>query len=130
MTNRLRKDLIKIAHSYGVKCRFSKRVKVPYADVHESKISLCNDPYMPKSIAMSDFFHELGHVIDYRNGFYKSYYKKFPTKKDLRQFALKAELHTDFTGGKLMKQHFPKAKFNHTYKYKVWQKALKKYWGI
>jgi hypothetical protein len=130
MTEILRKELIKIAHSYGVKCRFSKRIKIPEADVHGSAISLRKDHSLSKSIVLSDFFHELGHVIDYRKGLYKPYYKMYPTKKSLRRFALQAELHTDLTGSKLMKQYFPERRFIFTYKYKKWQKFLKNYWGI
>lgn len=125
MTKTLKKSLIKIAHSYNVKCRFRKDASISYVDVPKRSIVIARNVWRP-----SDFFHELGHMVDYRNGLYKGYYKLYPTKKYLRRFAVQAEMHTDLTGSKLMKKYFPKMKYLHTYKYKKWQKWLKKYWGI
>lgn len=122
--------MIEIAHSYGVKCSFSNRVKIPYVDVHKSKIFLGLHPVSRKNYTLSEFFHELGHIVDYRNGIFKDYYRVVPTQKALRKYALRAELHTDETGSKLMKKYFPKSRFIWTYKYKKWQAFLKKHWGI
>lgn len=130
MNKETKKALIAIAHSYGVKCRFSGRVKIPYADVRPAKIYLTNGIGIDERVFLSDFFHELAHVIDFRNGLYKAYYKDFPTKKELSRWALQAEIHTDFTGNKLMEKHWPNVKFQYTYKYKKWQKFLRKYWGL
>jgi hypothetical protein len=130
VTEDTRKALIRIAHYYGVKCRFSSKVSIPYADVRPGKIYLRNDNEITHKVMLSDFFHELGHVIDFRKGLYKAYYKDFPTKKALRRWALAAEIHTDFTGNKLMEKHWPGVKFAYTYKYKKWQKFLREHWKI
>jgi hypothetical protein len=130
MTKKTKKALIKIAHSYKVKCRFSNKIKIPYSDARFGKIYLSNNDEMTHRVMLSDFFHELGHVVDFRKGLYKAYYKDFPTNKELRRWALAAEIHTDFTGNKLMEKHWPSVKFAYTYKYKKWQKFLREYWEI
>ena len=125
MNKLLKKSLIKIAHSYGVKCRFRKDTQISYVDVFTNTIVIAGSVLRP-----SDFFHELGHMLDYRNGLYAGYYKAYPTKKYLRRFAVQAEMHTDLTGNELMKKYYPKMKYVYTYKYKKWQKWLREYWEI
>lgn len=129
MTKDLKKELINIAHSYGVKVRFKKNWVIPSADV-QRKILYIAELYHSDNLIMSEFFHELGHIVDCESGVYRGYYKSFPTKKYLRRFAVQAEMHTDIAGAKLMKKHYPAKKFIHTYKYKYWQKWLRKDWGI
>lgn len=125
MRTRERKRLIKIAHSYNVRCHFhNKKSGISYASVRDNKICIWNGG------GHSTFFHELGHIIDYRNNVYKQYYKANVTKKVLRRYAVLAEIHTDYTGQKLMRKYFPYRKYYFTYKYKKWQKWLKEYWGI
>ena len=130
MTKELRKELIKIAHSYDVKCRFLKRIKIPYVAVEKRMIFLAKDNTMTKRSVLSAFFHEVGHMVDFDNGLFKPYYKLYPTRKALKRLALRAEIHTDETGSKLMRKHFPNTAFEYTYKYKKWQKLLKEHWGI
>jgi len=129
MNKTLKKNLIRIAHSYGVRCHFPKGLVIPYAYANRNLICIADHDEKERLI-ISEFFHELGHVMDYRNKVYPGYYKNKPTKKYLKRYAIRAEIHTDLTGKKLMSKHFPDMKFVYTYKYKKWQKFAKMWWKI
>lgn len=67
----------------------------------------------------SVFFHELQHIINYREGYFKAYHN--PSKSDknfanLKRTAFRAELFTDRKAEELMKLYFPKLKYVKHYK--------------
>lgn len=125
----LKKELTQIAHSYGSKIRFSNTTVIPCVDIFKKIIYMACFEHST-NLFISEFFHELGHVIDHKNGIYRGYYKSFPTKKYLRRFAVQAEMHADLSGEKLMQIYYPRLTFVHTYKYKSWQKWLREYWEL
>jgi len=129
MTARLKKELTNIAHLYGAKIRFSHTRIIPCVDTH-AKIIYMTFFRHTDGLLISHFFHELGHILDHETGVYRDYYKKFPTKKYLKRFAVKAEMHADLSGEKLQRLWYPRLTFIHTYKYKKWQEWLKKDWKL
>jgi len=125
----LRKELRAIAKQYKVQLQFYSARGIPYAWPRKSEIYIYTGGYSRNSV-LSSFFHELGHIIDYRNGLFPGYYVHYPTKAYLRRYAIKAEIHTDKTGKGLMKSYYPHDHFIETYRYKSWQKWLLEYWEI
>lgn len=72
-----------------------------------------------KTTILSTIFHEMGHVIDYRNGKYKFYLEGLiGNQKDFnvwKKSMLKAERSADIFGKKMLKKYFPKLKFQGYY---------------
>lgn len=130
MTKELQKELRKIAFHNRITVRFVNRGTVSEVDVNKGIIIVDLLPSGTTSRHISDFFHEMGHIVDYRQGLFSDYYQDYPSKQDLKKWTLKAEKHADDTGNRLMKSWYPERKFVYTYKYKKWQKFLKQYWGI
>lgn len=110
---KLRKKLHKIAKEYKVKLRFREFVSFGgdwyYGTI---RISIKNTT---KREIISNFFHELGHHIDYTNKLYPSFYNSKSSWAKLRRISLKAERHADKVGQQLCKKYFPKIKFMRSY---------------
>ncbi len=71
---------------------------------------------------LSVVFHEMGHILSYRNGKYREYNRGLDTNKITpKKFkiwasqALKAERLADKIGKQLMKKHFPKLNYMASY---------------
>jgi hypothetical protein len=54
---------------------------------------------------LTALFHEIQHVLNYRNGKYKTYHNLCKTKKEYLRWALPAERYTDREAAKLAKFH-------------------------
>lgn len=128
----LYKQLHKIAKEHKVKCCIYKHSH-PHigacANPSKSQISIFIRPIYTVQKTISIFFHELGHIVAYRRGNYKSYYRINAGHDTLKKYAYTAERHTDRVGKKLMKKYFPKIKYNIGYK-KADKKWLLEYYGV
>jgi hypothetical protein len=128
---RFRRLLEGIAGAYGAKLSFKEVKDESMADIAPSKADITL--YMGTSsrrAELSNLFHEIGHLVDYRSGKFPGFYGPNPTKKYLSKYALQAELHADRTGAREMKKLFPTVRFMYTYKHKRWQKYLKLYYNL
>lgn len=120
------KKLKKIAKLYKLSVRFVYSMSCS-GEYHPNKkmarVLLDN----PLRLVISSFFHELGHHIDYTSGLYKSFYLSSSSLTNMRRHALSAELHTDKVGEELCNHHFPKVKYDRSYRSKADQQWLRDY---
>lgn len=134
------KDKIKlrsIARQYKVRLYFNKEENLSgYFANKNGRVSI----HLCKYARIKTFFHELGHLHCYRNKIYTTYHNCnniMPSmlssceyslwKKSFIATALRAERWVDNWGEKEMKKHFPKRKYEHSYKEKDSAKWLKNY---
>lgn len=119
------KPLLEIAKVFEVKVIFFEAKtdhEIGLADMNKNEI------HIPVSIryfngdytnVYSVFFHELVHILNYREGYYPAYHRPKATKHGRimeKRTALRAELFTDKRAKELMSHFFPKMKYSHHYK--------------
>lgn len=119
------KPLLEVAHIFDIKIVFfeSKNNKdIGWTLMHDNKV------HIPVSVKLfngdyeniySVFFHELVHILNYREGYFPAYHRPKPTKMGRlmeRRTALRAELFTDKRAKELMSYFFPKLKYSQHYK--------------
>lgn len=75
---------------------------------------------------ISSFFHEIGHILDYRVGIYKNYY--VGNLNDVKRLGLRAELHADKTGYWLCRKYFSKFRYSFSYRKKLDRDYLRSYY--
>lgn len=137
-----RKELISllrpIAKFYGIKAVFTPVVKHcgGFAIVEEDTIYVSTRQKTNIDLACT-FFHEIGHVLDYRDGIYWQYYinwtSNFPFNIEiayLYKYAIKAEVSADRRGEKLMNRHMPGIRFKKAYRDRKDRVFLYKYLGL
>lgn len=86
------------------------------------------------NIVMSVLFHEIGHILSYRNGKYKVYNgdiwaQAMPPEHKIRIFertALKAEIYADTLGRQIMKKCYPNMDYYAFYDKQAWRQMNKK----
>lgn len=61
--------------------------------------------YVTPNLFKSLVFHEIAHVLNFRNKKYLNYHKKHCSKKYLKKFALRAEVYTEKVAQKLAKEN-------------------------
>jgi hypothetical protein len=108
-------ELKLIAKIYKIDVRFYNKLKGAsgYAMPWKNKIYVLKTS---KSDTISIFFHELGHVVDFRNKKYIKYNGGKGNYNYLKKFSLLAERHADNTGKNLCKKYFPKIKWKDAYR--------------
>lgn len=124
MNKWIRKNLLKISRNLNIKVRFkilSKYSGMAYAP----DSSIIVDPY--RNNLFEAFFHEIGHVLDYRNNIYKRYNSCKSSIKYARKYSLRAEIHADETGRKLCKKYYPKHHYKKSYRNASDRQFLKEY---
>lgn len=122
-----------IAKAFGVRVRFYHKVNYDFGaccQPSQRVMAVWVWAALDRRTLVSNFFHELGHQVDYDRGRFPGYYAPVQTKTYLRRYSLRAELSADETGAELMRQFFPDTKFDYTYRYKCWQRKHREYWGI
>ena len=125
MDTRSRKMIINEAkallNSYGIRSRIHFNNGECYSQISEGFVSIgLNSPeFVDRDTILSAVFHEIAHVVNYRNRKYYPYHNdKVLNKRTLayaKRFGLKAEQHTDFVGSKMMKKYDPSLCFRFTY---------------
>jgi predicted SprT family Zn-dependent metalloprotease len=88
-----------------------------------------------KHQTISAFFHELAHIVAFRNNKFLEYHTArmkhtYNQKMKILKTAYRAERYVDKLGKNLMKKEFPKYKYTAQYSYskKKHKKWLKQYW--
>lgn len=130
----IRRKLRRIAASYGIKITFRYLDGTMAGFMSRTKpIFIALEKRLTEHQIISTFFHELGHFVDRAEGKYAKFYLITTMKRDkvyLRRNALRAELHADATGKKLMKSYFPELRYLKAYGTKKARQFLKDYYGI
>lgn len=112
---RLTRKLRRIAKLYGMKLRFKPSVGFEaeyWFGEQTAMVQLDNS----SQELISNFFHELGHHIDYTSGLFRTFYDSRSPLYVQRKISLRAERHADLVGERLCKQYFPKIKFRRSYR--------------
>lgn len=103
---KLRNKLVLIAKEHSVVVKFQK-IKRHYGGYYEGdKKTIIVTTAVPKRELISNFMHELSHVLDHRDGLFKKFYSSQSPKYTKRRLALRAERHTDRRAAKLCKVYF------------------------
>jgi hypothetical protein len=116
--NKVLKHIRGLAKLYGVQLRVTSRTQglSGYAYSERNKIFL--NSYLGPKHTLSCFFHELQHVLNYRNKKYYAYHGGGSTKQVYRAIIYhgwQAERYTDRMAALLMKRHFPNEKYRAAY---------------
>lgn len=114
----LKEELRAIAALYGVHCHFNPRTERTWAKAAVSRIQVGTAFPFSKRTVISSFFHELAHVVNYRENKYRSYNSGKASIKLIRRIGLRAELHADLVAKKLMARHFPGVRYYGVYRFK------------
>lgn len=129
----IKNQLKQIAKDYKIKVRFVKKLDcggLAYSWL--DKIVVCTTkkgkPVTDSSV-INTFFHELGHITDYRQYRFRRYNSGMYTFGYAKKFALKAERSADTTGKRLCSKHFPELVWKESYVTKTDQKWLMKMIG-
>lgn len=118
MLKRDKKKIREFLKQYDVKVHFVKRsYSLAYGGL--DLIEIGTETYPTDSKLWSMVFHELAHVVCYREGLYKEYHHENRSNKKyaiyIRRYGLRAERFVDKMAKKMMKKHFPKMKFEDSY---------------
>jgi hypothetical protein len=114
-----------ILKEYNIKATFSYKSNQCFSRISEAYIHIgLNSPeFKDKAAVMSAVFHEIAHIVNFRNKKFFAYHNDKVTTQATYDYAvrfgLRAEQHTDFIGAKMMKAHYPKLRFRFTYNRKV-----------
>lgn len=126
---RIWSEIYKICSHYEIQCFFHNRrdEKVNgYAFPTLEQIHLFFSTFeKSRESVWSVVFHEIGHIIAYRNGKYKHYHEV----KDSECYfveAIAAERYVDKIGKSLMELHFPEMEYVTSYKTKGARQWLRK----
>ncbi len=97
-----------IAKSHGVKCKFSKLKNdiAGLAHYTSGKIEL-SVQLKTKAEVLSTFFHELVHLICYKNKIWAKYHSLDPSVDIVKKFGVKVERFVDKKAEQLMLHYFP-----------------------
>ena len=119
-TYKLLRDLKKILRAFNVKAEFSEKTDVSHATPHlESvKVGICG---LSTQQIISTVFHELAHIVVFREGKYLDYHdtSRDLTKKKakaLLKTGLKIERYVDKRAKELMRQFYPDIQYFDNYK--------------
>ena len=110
--------LRKIAKEYDVKVQFKKDIKyngLGMAYCPENLMTIRNAKDTDDQTIKTAFFHELGHMIDYKSGHFFPYNGRTGNYAYYKRWGLKAEQSADLIGKKLCKKYFPDLKWKETY---------------
>lgn len=118
----LKRDKLKIREflkQFDVRVHFVKRShSLAYGSLSLIEIGV-EESYPTNSKLWSTVFHELAHIICYRENLYKTYHHENRSKKKfaryIRRYGLRAERFVDNMAKKMMKEYFPKIKFEDSY---------------
>lgn len=123
--NEMLKPLLEIAKIFEVKVIFFEAktdTEIGWTKLTDNKI------HIPVSVKYfngdytniySVFFHELVHILNYREGYYPAYHRPKQNKMGRimeKRTSLRAELFTDKRAKELMSHFFPKLKYSYHYK--------------
>lgn len=118
-----RKDIKNVrdfCESYKVKvCFNNSKLGCSFAYPVESRISIhtiCFD--IGYEELWSSVFHEICHIICYRNNIYKRYHRGVLKYKEYRRQVLRAELYVDRQAEIMFNAYFPNLKFRKAYRSK------------
>lgn len=112
----VKRFLLKLAKHYKIKLTFKRKLlhnAGGLAKAHKSEIIVRSTD--PSNTMICTFFHEVGHVMNFRNKKYITYhsYDNFTYSSILKFIAtaIKAEKYTDKVAKKLMKQYWPTLRY-------------------
>lgn len=131
------REIKKICDKYSITYDIERNKKMEggIAFPWESQIFILYTSQTPKNIIFSILFHEIAHILCYRNKKYIVYNGPTwnrdvpPSKIAAKHFfktALNAELEADRLGKELMAKYYPKMKFVGWYQKKINQKKFLK----
>lgn len=91
-----------LCKNYNIKYQFTNSI-YSWSEPYNEKI------FIAKGLDDIDFvtmvFHEIQHVLNWRNKKYYAYHKKNPSRKDWKRWSLIAEVYTDKQAKKLAATH-------------------------
>ena len=119
LSQEFRKEIREFMKQFDVKVHYVKK-GWSYADMQREIIALDLRECDCEEKAWSLAFHELAHIVCYREGIYKKYHDDvLPPKKYakyIRRYGLRAERHVDKMGEQFMAYYFPKMKYMQAYR--------------
>lgn len=112
---RVTKKLRRIARLHDMKLRFKPSVGLKAEYWVGDSLAILQLEVTEREL-VSNFFHELGHHLDYTSGLFRSFYSPKTPLYVQRKVSLKAERHADKIGERLCRKYFPKVKFRKSYR--------------
>ena len=114
-----------ILKAYKIKATFNYNSNRCFSRISEAyiHIGLNSQEFKNKSSVLSAVFHEIAHVVNFRDKKFFTYHNDSVNNQAsydyAQKFGLRAEQHTDFIAARLMKAHYPRLRFRYTYNSEV-----------
>ena len=117
----------KLLTEYNVKFHFVKGIEGALGICNCKKNTVWIDRNQTDDAFITTVFHELQHILNYRNKVYYEFHK-YENKKLVKKYALRAEVYTDKQAKMLARKHGFK-RYKVTYEMNdFWREMIKEYY--